>query len=238
MNLDQRFRTNKHTFSLSKQTVDNVDEFLKSELRRWETGRERKPSPSFHAENKNHSPKFVVDGYGRWREIGNEQNDQSIYEDLLRGGKGDINKFTNSNGRNMERESAEGSMNGRLLTGRHKEASVSKTSDQNKYLISSRENARSCSNASRNSTPAASYKHLSASLRSNIFPGLGKEKWESSTKTTYVPKRTTSAWTGPEYDFGVRKDWFMDWAEQDVYRMRLMKAWDKHRLDAMQERSG
>jgi len=88
-------------------------------------------------------------------------------------------------------------------------------------------------------TSFQSYKHLSTSLRSNVLPGVGKDKWDSSMKTEFTSKSVPPSWLEPEAKFGYTKDAYMKWAEHDVYRQRLMKAWDKHIANAPKpERQG
>ena len=91
----------------------------------------------------------------------------------------------------------------------------------------------------RANAPEESYKHLSTSLRSNVFPGIGKNNWESSAKTAYIDKSLPVSWKKPQAHFAITKDEYMDWAEHDVHRQRLVKAWDKYMADAPKpERQG
>ena len=167
-------------------------------------------------------PKFTVDGYGKWREVKGEQNissynsqnfqDSSMldaYRNLLH--SGDIEPRPQYSRYNTS----------------HSPPSTAAQNDTGSV-------SRATSSLDRSSTKESfrSYKNLSNSLRSNVFPGAGKDKWGSSTKTEFVSQSLPDSWAKPTANFGITKDSYMKWAEHDVYRQRLMKAWDKYVADA------
>ena len=224
--------------SLPQNTLKKVEEFVASQMHPTNdlTG-----STTVATESGNHGqtrtkyiPKFTVDGYGRWREVhcladgkedlGVAKTKNIILHDVFAGL--DI-KCDSTSDRGFSQTSSYTSRS------RNSHASERKTSKNSQANIECRETPETAG------TQRGYIEELSNSLRYNTFPGIGKSQWESSTKETYVPKSIPSQWLEPQVDFAVKKDALMKWAEYDVYRKRLKKAWDKYMADAPKtERQG
>ncbi|XP_065056480.1 uncharacterized protein LOC135684758 [Rhopilema esculentum] len=203
----------KESVFLPESTLRNVDDYIASEMYTMTVPRTK---------GGKYVPKFTVDGHGRWREVKNlKDEDQSrdlqtrnlIYHELLL--QGPNQSESSKRPLSMVRRSLDSTS-----------SSVMNMSET-PYTTQPSGHFRPTTNES-----FRSYKHLSTSLRSNVFPGLGKEKWESSSKKEFVPKQIPGQWQNEIEDFGVKKDAYMKWAEHDVYRQRLMKAWDKYITEA------
>ena len=208
----------KESVFLPESTLRNVDDYIASEMYTMTVSQTK---------GGRYVPKFTVDGHGRWREVKNlKYEDQSrghqtrnlIYQELLL----QEPHQSKSSKRSMVRHSLDSASSGAMNM-----TEIPYTTQQSGHF-------RPTTNES-----FRSYKHLSTSLRSNVFPGLGKERWESSSKKEFVPKQIPGQWQNEIEDFGVKKDAYMKWAEHDVYRQRLMKAWDKYISEAPKvERQG
>eukprot|EP00112_Aurelia_sp_Birch-Aquarium-sp1_P007950 Seg1868.5 transcript_id=Seg1868.5/GoldUCD/mRNA.D3Y31 product="hypothetical protein" protein_id=Seg1868.5/GoldUCD/D3Y31 len=172
----------------------------------------------------NYIPKFTVDGYGRWREVHCPID-----------GKEDLemkNKFLQEVVRGLDMESDRDRGLRQTSSINTSRSRCSHASDRKGSQNS--QATKECAGSSEvlTGTPRGYINHLSNSLRYNTFPGVGKSQWESSMKETFVPKSIPSRWLEPKVDFAVKKDDLMKWAEYDVHRKRLKKAWDQYMADA------
>lgn len=202
--------------TLPQSTLSKVDDFIVSQM---------KISSRKEGIGSKNVPRFAVDGYGRWREVGGKRNsiDQDSYKNYptLDVYKRLLAADSEGTGFSVSKLSPTFSQAGRGES--HQETSRlsnDQTSSTTNYSVKS-------------------YKHLSSSLRSNVFPGTGKGQWESSTKTTHTVQSIPSSWTEPNEHHCITKDAYMVWAEHDVHRQRLKKAWDKYIAEAPKhERKG
>eukprot|EP00794_Sanderia_malayensis_P010754 gene10754-11904_t len=252
------------TTILSPNTIRDVDEYLQLDVR-GETLRDNKPwtlsssQGNIHPYNNKTIPKFAVDGYGRWKQIGGTTENTSINGEFFNGGKHNGNRLIEDlkglsvsslssfnaplnmefDARGASRRSNHNNYNN--MTSRNGNVNRVPSGGQleNKNVVNNMpininddEVFSRSSTAPRSSVGGGSrgYNHLSMSIRSNVFPGMGQQVWQSSTKQSYVPKHLQPA-SDSEDDFTIKKDSFMKWSEYDVYRQRLMKAWDKYITD-------
>ena len=206
---------------LPSSTMSKVDDFIATQMLPAPLSDIRKKVTQDGACRTKYIPRFTVDGYGRWREVQDRQN-HAIQSPVSLRDPSMLEIYR----RVLQTDNLE---------------SIPTSSRYSSTYSSSKMNTPRADNASilnfcnkRPSTNSSfqSYKHLSTSLRSNVFPGIGKEKWESSTKTAFNSQSIPTSWVQQTENFGVTKDAYMKWAEQDVYRQRLMKAWDKYIADA------
>ena len=222
--------------SLPQNTLKKVEEFVASQMKPTNDLTESTiATGSGYGQTKaKYIPKFTVDGYGRWREVhcladskedtGEVKTKNNVLHDVFAGL--DV-KSGSDNDRRFSQTSCYTSRS------RNSHASERKHSNNSQAKIECTETPGTAG------THRGYIEELSNSLRYNTFPGIGKSQWESSTKETYVPKSIPSQWLEPQADFAVKKDALMKWAEYDVYRKRLKKAWDKYIADAPKtERQG
>lgn len=194
---------------LPSSTLSKVDEFVASQMRAIPLQEMKPRTPKEGFEKPKYVPRFTVDGYGRWREVNGYERapcqgllrDNSmleVYKSLLKTDAGSPSRSSKS---------------GSTYSGEGRDTVRTGTASS----------ARPASKSS-----VQSYKHLSTSLRCNVFPGMGKNKWESSTKVAFQMQSIPSSWIESSENYRVTKDDYMKWAEHDVYRQRLMKAWEKY----------
>lgn len=76
-------------------------------------------------------------------------------------------------------------------------------------------------------TAENAYQQLSTSLRSNIFPGIGKEDWESTNTITFHEKSVTPPWKRKEY-YGLQTDYFGKWSAANSHHKQMEKKWNEY----------
>ena len=232
---------------LPTATIANVDKFVDSQMRSVSLD-EIKRNMVKDGEDSKYTRKFTVDGYGKWREVKGEKMISKQNLPLLRDSSmlGVYRSLLHS-----EQMEDKPSSHGNSNCASRSSSSRSNVGGSRPICIKDRPPTSACENVDGGSRPTSledrpptntsfqSYKHLSTSLRSNVLPGVGKDKWDSSMKTEFTSKSVPPSWLEPEAKFGYTKDAYMKWAEHDVYRQRLMKAWDKYITNAPKpERQG
>ena len=80
------------------------------------------------------------------------------------------------------------------------------------------------------------YNNLSMSLRSNVFPGLGNNEWNSTT-TKVFKKQPVIASSERDKFFGIQTDEFGQWSAANVHHERMKKTWDAY-LENLPKQAG
>lgn len=80
------------------------------------------------------------------------------------------------------------------------------------------------------------YNNLSMSLRSNVFPGLGNNEWNSTT-TKIFKKQPVIPSTERDKFFGIQTDAFGQWSAANVHHERMKKKWDAY-LESLPKQAG
>lgn len=81
--------------------------------------------------------------------------------------------------------------------------------------------------AESNSCPGNPYEHLSTNLRSNVFPGIGRTDWESTTSKNFREKIVTPPWRRKEFH-GLKTDYFAKWSAANVHHEKMKRKWDEY----------
>lgn len=89
----------------------------------------------------------------------------------------------------------------------------------------------SCSNNFKTQRNCLTYNNLSMALRSNVFPGLGNNEWNSTTAEVFMEQQVIPSSQRDKF-FGIQTDEFGQWSAANVHHERMKKKWDAY-LDAL-----
>lgn len=109
------------------------------------------------------------------------------------------------------------------LKGKHKSLVAAKTKRSN---LSKRPNA-----SDRSFRITEYYDNLSMALRSNVFPGLGNNEWNSTTANVFTEKYVSPLTQGETF-FGIQTDEHGKWSAANVLHERMKKKWNDY-LDTL-----
>ena len=220
---------------LSSATLRKVDLFVNSSQAQGRNKETCSQDASLKLPSASGS-QFVVDGFGRWKEIPNRTPNSAKVHVSSQGLGSTSTPTQTADTRKIIQTAHDQSLvyPSRKLSSEYQQRSVtkartnslahseSKLEENVNISDSSDHNGRSSSSSIR-----STYKILSTALRSNTFPGQGKSNWESSMKKAFANLNVPPPWFEKQF-FGINKDSFMEWSEHDVYRQKLMMAWAKH----------
>ena len=74
---------------------------------------------------------------------------------------------------------------------------------------------------------SVNYENISMYVRSNVFPGLGNNNWNSTTTDDFTNQVVTPAEQRAKF-FGIRTDGFGKWSAANVHHERMKKKWDEY----------
>ena len=80
------------------------------------------------------------------------------------------------------------------------------------------------------------YNNLSMALRSNVFPGLGNNQWNSTTAKVFTEQEIIPPHQRDKF-FGMQTDEFGQWSAANVHHERMKKTWDTY-LDTLPKQAG
>lgn len=80
------------------------------------------------------------------------------------------------------------------------------------------------------------YNNLSLALRSNVFPGLGNNHWNSTTAKVFTEQEIIPPHQRDKF-FGMQTDEFGQWSAANVHHERMKKTWDTY-LDTLPKQAG
>ena len=80
------------------------------------------------------------------------------------------------------------------------------------------------------------YNNLSMALRSNVFPGLGNNHWNSTTAKVFTEQEIIPPHQRDKF-FGMQTDEFGQWSAANVHHEMMKKTWDTY-LDSLPKQAG
>jgi len=152
--------------------------------------------------------RIVQDGHGRWREVKPQLYSSNLQMQTLSPGCRSVD---------LRRE------------GQQNRDSIKKTTD-------SRLEHRSDSFSGSSLKTFGNYTKLSMTLRSNVFPGLGNNEWDSTTAKVFTKQQVIPTSQRDKF-FGIQTDEFGHWSAANVHHERMKKKWDAY-LDAIPKQAG
>ena len=114
---------------------------------------------------------------------------------------------------------------------------VELTSSQKQHTTRNKQRlVSSCSNNFKTQGNCFNYNDLSMALRSNVFPGLGNNEWNSTTAEVFMEQQVIPSSQRNKF-FGIQTDEFGQWSAANVHHERMKKKWDAY-LDALPKQAG
>ena len=111
------------------------------------------------------------------------------------------------------------------------------STEKKKHSLESKdESITKCFNNRSHGHEQTNYNNLSMALRSNVFPGLGNNHWNSTTAKVFTEQEIIPPHQRDKF-FGMQTDEFGQWSAANVHHERMKKTWDTY-LDSLPKQAG
>lgn len=210
------------------ETLDDIEEYLKPEFPPRYQVRKLK---EVEDEDEVNGRRIVMDGFGRWREIRPKKYIQKKKLNI------EIDPRELPQMKELFRINSM-AMDGRDQYGMHDNQSYtfpglrSRYNEQYQPTCQSSRQRRSSQLKHRNSSEDDfMYDSLGKTTRSNVFPGIGKFQWNTTTSRTFTKQPVTAVNERKNF-FGIQSDDFGAWSAANVLNERMKKAWEEYLASA------
>lgn len=209
------------------ETLDDIEEYLRPEFPPRYHVRKAKEDED---EDEINGRRIVMDGFGRWREIRPKKYMEKKKLNL------DIDPRELPQMKELFRinSSAMDGQGRRMIDNQSYTIPGlrSRYSDQYQPSCQSSRQRRSSQLKHRNlSDDDFMYDSLGKTTRSNVFPGVGKLQWNTTTARTFT-KQPITAVNERKHFFGIQSDDFGAWSAANVLNERMKKAWEEYLASA------
>ena len=224
---------------VSPQTLLDIEEFIKPQFppirRQIQEARQRSITnfDNLRQESTNPRRRIVKDGHGRWREV-KPRSCSDVYRSNNSSPLNGAFQWSTRHRVKPEFQEANSRRDSLLQNGK----SLSRIDTVSPLQRQAEQDTLPISTGTRvGSSKTYLYDHLSMATRSNIFPGLGNNQWDSTTARTFVEKAFIPPAKRSKF-FGIQTDEFGQWSAANVYHEKMKKAWNDYLINNAPKSTG